>query len=45
MKTTSILATVVAGFMVASFTLKTVDQKKPWPVPAAAKAQKNPIAK
>lgn len=43
MKTNGILAMLITGFIVASFTLKTVDQKKPWPVPAAAKAQKNPV--
>jgi len=42
MKTKAIITFLITGFIVASFTLNTIDQKKPWPVPAAAKAKKNP---
>jgi mono/diheme cytochrome c family protein len=46
MKTKGIITILATGFIVASFTLNvnTNDQKKPWPVPAAAKAKKNTVA-
>ncbi len=43
MKTKAIIATLITGFIVTSFTLKLNDQK-PWPVPDAAKNKKNPVA-
>ena len=44
MKTNAIIVVLITGLMAASFTLKMSDQKKPWPVPAADKAKKNPVA-
>lgn len=43
MKTKAIIVILVTGFIAASFTLK-VNEKKPWPVPDAAKNKKNPVA-
>lgn len=44
MKTQAIMMALITGLIVASFTLKMNDQPKPWPVPATAKAKKNPVA-
>jgi mono/diheme cytochrome c family protein len=35
---------LITGLIAASFTLKMNLQPKPWPVPAAAQAKKNPVA-
>ncbi len=44
MKTNAIIVVLITGLMAASFTFKMNDQPKPWPVPAADKAKKNPVA-
>ena len=44
MKTKAILMLLITGFVVTSFTLSVNNQKKPWPVPDAAKNKKNPVA-
>lgn len=43
MKAKLIIAVLITGFIAASFTLKSNDQNKPWPVPEAAKNKKNPV--
>lgn len=44
MKKKATLFVLVTGLILAGFTLKMDMQPKPWPVPAAAKAKKNPVA-
>lgn len=44
MKKNATLIVLITGLLAASFTLKMNDQPEPWPVPAAAKAKKNPVA-
>ena len=44
MKTNAIIVVLITGLIAASFTFKMNDQPKPWPVPAADKAKKNPVA-
>lgn len=46
MKTKGMITILITGFIVASFTINInpTDQKKPWLVPALAKAKKNTIA-
>ena len=44
MKSTATLVIFIAGLMVAGFTIKMQQTQKPWPVPAADKAMKNPVA-
>ena len=44
MKTKAIVIVLITGFIAASFTLKVNEQKKPWPVPDAAKNKVNPVA-
>jgi len=44
MKTLSVAVILIIGSIMAGFTFRTQQQQKPWPVPAAAKAQKNPVA-
>jgi cytochrome c5 len=44
MKTTSIMIILFIGLVVASFTYKATQQKKPWVAPDAAKAKKNAVA-
>lgn len=44
MKKRATIIILVTGLMVASFTVKMNFQPKAWPVPAAAKAKKNPVA-
>lgn len=43
MKTKAIIVILLAGIMATGFTMKQND-KKPWPVPDAAKNKKNPVA-
>jgi len=43
MKSTVTLIVFISSLILAGFTMKMQDQK-PWPVPAAAKAKKNPVA-
>mgnify|MGYP001584393437 FL=1 len=43
MKAKLIIAVMISGFMAVSFTFKSSDQNKPWPVPDAAKSKKNPV--
>lgn len=43
MKAKLIIAVLITGFIAASFTLKSTNQNKPWPVPEAAKNKKNPV--
>ncbi len=38
-----VIAALITGFIATSFTLKPLDQNKPWPVPEAAKNKKNPV--
>jgi len=44
MKTTLIIAFLITAFAATAFTFKGNDDKKPWPVPDAAKNKKNPVA-
>lgn len=44
MKKKATLIFLITGLIAASFTLKMNIQPKPWPVPAADKAKKNPVA-
>lgn len=44
MKKKATIIVLIAGLIATSFTLKMNIQPKPWPVPAAAKAKKNPVA-
>ena len=44
MKSTATLVVFITGLIVAGFTIKLQQAQKPWPVPAAAKAKKNPVA-
>jgi mono/diheme cytochrome c family protein len=44
MKTTVAIAIFMIGLFAAGFTFKTQQSQKPWPVPAADKAKKNPVA-
>jgi mono/diheme cytochrome c family protein len=43
MKSRATIVVFVFGLIAVSFTLKMNDQPKPWPVPAADKAKKNPV--
>jgi mono/diheme cytochrome c family protein len=43
MKTKAIIAVLITGLIAFSFTYR-LNDKKPWPVPDAAKARKNPVA-
>jgi len=43
MKSTVAIAVFVIGLIAAGFTIKMQQTQKPWPVPAADKAQKNPV--
>ncbi len=38
-----VIAALITGFIATSFTLKPLEQNKPWPVPEAAKNKKNPV--
>jgi mono/diheme cytochrome c family protein len=44
MKTTVVAVFLTIGLIMVSFTFKSLQDQKPWPVPAAAKAKKNPVA-
>ena len=44
MKSTATLVIFIAGLMVAGFTIRMQQTQKPWPVPEADKAMKNPVA-
>ncbi|HET7115967.1 MAG TPA: cytochrome c [Hanamia sp.] len=44
MKTTVAIVVFVFGLIAASFTIKIQPTQKAWPVPAADKAKKNPVA-
>ncbi|MEO9210276.1 MAG: cytochrome c [Ginsengibacter sp.] len=44
MKTSIAIAVFIIGLIAASFTFKLQQTQKPWPVPAADKAKKNPVA-
>ena len=44
MKTYGLIAAVLIGIIGASFTVKTFQEKKPWPVPDNYKTMKNPVA-
>ena len=44
MKKTVAIAVFVIGLIAAGFTIKVQQAQKPWPVPAADKAKKNPVA-
>ena len=44
MKSTVAIAVFVIGLIAASFTIKVQQTQKAWPVPAADKAKKNPVA-
>lgn len=44
MKKKATLIVLITGLIAAGFTLKMNIQPKPWPVPAADKAKKNPVA-
>ena len=44
MKTTVAIVVFVIGLIAASFTFKIQPTQKAWPVPAADKAKKNPVA-
>src|SRR5205809_4696959 len=44
MKKKTIMLFLIAGLIASAFTFKTNDDKKPWPVPDAAKNKKNPVA-
>lgn len=44
MKTTAAIVVLITGLIAASFTFKIQQDQKPWLVPAAAKAKKNPVA-
>jgi len=43
MKTTTVAIVLTIGLFIVSFTFKSQQDQKPWPVPAAAKAKKNPV--
>jgi mono/diheme cytochrome c family protein len=43
MKSTATLVVFIIGLIIAGFTIKIQQTQKPWPVPATAKARKNPI--
>lgn len=43
MKAKLLIAVMITGFMAFSFTFKSNNQNKPWPVPEAAKSKKNPV--
>lgn len=38
-----VIAALITGFIATSFTLKPLEQNKPWPVPEASKNKKNPV--
>ena len=44
MKSTVAIAVFVIGLIAAGFTIKVQQTQKPWPVPAADKSKKNPVA-
>ena len=44
MKPVVVLVVIIIGLLGASFTFKTYQEKKPWPVPDANKNMKNPVA-
>lgn len=44
MKSTVTLIALITGLILAGFTMKLQQSQKPWPVPPAAKAKKNPVA-
>jgi len=44
MKKKTIMLFLITGLAASAFTFKTNDDKKPWPVPDAAKNKKNPVA-
>ena len=44
MKPLVIVTAVITGILGASFTFKTFQEKKPWPVPDNYKTMKNPVA-
>ena len=44
MKTTVAMVVFMIGLIAAGFTIKMQQTQKPWPVPAADKAKKNPVA-
>jgi mono/diheme cytochrome c family protein len=44
MKTTAVAIVLIIGLIMGSFTFKSLQDQKPWPVPAGAKAKKNPVA-
>jgi len=43
MKTKAAGIVLIIGLVMVSFNIKTSQEQKPWPVPAAAKAKKNPV--
>ena len=44
MKPVVVLVVIIISLLGASFTFKTYQEKKPWPVPDANKNMKNPVA-
>ena len=44
MKATAVIVVFITGLLVAGFTIKMQPTQKAWPVPAADKAMKNPVA-